>query len=346
MVPLMDDLRLCSVRTLDEMDRRFCFEIFSVHASCILQADSEASRQAWTEAMRSTINSAYRDSQVLDRRAQGSEVSAPGTEGRDPYAEGQRVLEQSLRVAGNQRCCDCGKADPRWASINLGITLCIECSGIHRGLGVHQSKVRSLTLDTWEPELLKLLCALGNDTVNQIYEAETEHSGLTKPTAESSRQEKEQWIEAKYVEKKFLKKNPAAADQVPDDPAEMSGAVSPSHRLYAAAAVGDLPAMCQALALGANVNWTNSEESRTSPLIAAARRGSLTACEYLLQNGANISYRDASGQGPLHVATRAGHTGPVCLLLKRGANQYAVDERGQDPLSIAVATANADIVTL
>lgn len=46
------------------------------------------------------------------------------------------------RVPGNGCCVDCGSPDPEWASLNLGVLLCIECSGIHRRLGVHVSKVR------------------------------------------------------------------------------------------------------------------------------------------------------------------------------------------------------------
>ncbi|KAG6936359.1 arf-GAP with coiled-coil, ANK repeat and PH domain-containing protein 1, partial [Chelydra serpentina] len=75
-------------------------------------------------------------------------------------------------------------------------------------------------------------------------------------------------------------------------------------------------------------------------------QGSLIACEFLLQNGADVNQRDIRGRAPLHHATYLGHTGQVCLFLKRGANQHAVDEDGQDPLSIAVQAANADIVTL
>uniref|UniRef100_A0A3Q1F1Y1 Arf-GAP with coiled-coil, ANK repeat and PH domain-containing protein n=1 Tax=Acanthochromis polyacanthus TaxID=80966 RepID=A0A3Q1F1Y1_9TELE len=47
------------------------------------------------------------------------------------FARGETILQRIQCLPGNEQCCDCGQADPRWASINLGILLCIECSGIH-----------------------------------------------------------------------------------------------------------------------------------------------------------------------------------------------------------------------
>jgi len=62
-------------------------------------------------------------------------------------------------------------AEPTWASINLGITLCIECSGVHRSLGTHMSKVRSLTLDDLESDVSALMGELGNNAINAVFEA-------------------------------------------------------------------------------------------------------------------------------------------------------------------------------
>lgn len=76
-------------------------------------------------------------------------------------------------------------ADPTWASLNLGALICIECSGIHRNLGTHLSRVRSLDLDDWPRELTLVLTAIGNDTANRVWESDTR--GRVKPTRDSSR---------------------------------------------------------------------------------------------------------------------------------------------------------------
>uniref|UniRef100_A0AAY4C5V9 Arf-GAP with coiled-coil, ANK repeat and PH domain-containing protein n=1 Tax=Denticeps clupeoides TaxID=299321 RepID=A0AAY4C5V9_9TELE len=413
---VVEDLRLCSVKPCEDIERRFCFEVVSPTKSCMLQAESEKLRQAWILAVQASIASAYRESpdtyyiERLDRTASPSTSSIDSaSESRERVARGESILQRIQSLPGNERCCDCGQADPRWASINLGILLCIECSGIHRSLGVHCSKVRSLTLDTWEPELLKLMCELGNSIINHIYEGRCEELGLRKPGPNSSRQEKETWIKAKYVEKKFLKKmmtgevlvnserkserrwstkkcrrhhNGAVsgvisvirgeglssdsglggstdgkreASEDSSGEAEMEPEVSdpedardldPGALLYKASRARNLPVMAEALAHGADVNAANDGDEGKGPLIQAVIGGSLIACEFLLQNAADVNQTDAKGRGPLHHATYLGHTGQVCLFLKRGATQNHGDEDGQDPLSIAVQSANADIVTL
>ncbi|XP_035390309.1 BAR_ACAPs and ArfGap_ACAP domain-containing protein isoform X2 [Electrophorus electricus] len=334
-VMLFDDLRLCAVKSLDSIDRRFCFELLSVQKCCVLQADSEELKMAWINAVQGSIDMAYRE-RVESEQNQVKANSPP-----DPIPDPPSLpaaLGVALRGHGNHQCCDCGEAAPRWASVNLGITMCIECSGIHRSLGVHLSKVRSLTLDSWDPEQLKLLCVLGNDVMNSIYEC-SPSDVLAKPSPQSSRQEKEVWIRKKYVERKFVQRECLSAD--PETGRQQAG-----QRLYKSSLVGNLVSMATALALGAEVNWYNPEEEGRTALIGAAIGGSLLACEFLLQNGANVNLRDQHGQAALHAAATRGHTGQVCLLLKRGANQYAADEEGKDPLSIAIETAHADIVTL
>ncbi|XP_075363292.1 arf-GAP with coiled-coil, ANK repeat and PH domain-containing protein 2 isoform X1 [Mycteria americana] len=212
---VVEDLRLCTVKHCEDIERRFCFEVVSPTKSCMLQADSEKLRQAWIKAVQTSIATAYREkgdeSEKQEKKSSPSTGSLEsGSETKEKLLKGESALQRVQCIPGNAACCDCGLADPRWASINLGITLCIECSGIHRSLGVHFSKVRSLTLDSWEPELLKLMCELGNDVINRIYEVKLEKVGVKKPQPGSQRQEKEAYIRAKYVERKFVEKQPAS----------------------------------------------------------------------------------------------------------------------------------------
>uniref|UniRef100_A0A8C4EVB1 Arf-GAP with coiled-coil, ANK repeat and PH domain-containing protein n=1 Tax=Dicentrarchus labrax TaxID=13489 RepID=A0A8C4EVB1_DICLA len=208
---VVEDLRLCTVKHCEDIERRFCFEVVSPTKSCMMQADSEKLRQAWIKAVQNSIATAFRDKgddgEKLDRKSSTSTGSLDsGGEPKERSLKGESALQKVLAITGNTCCCDCGQPDPRWASINLGITLCIQCSGIHRSLGVHFSKVRSLTLDTWEPELLKLMCELGNGAINQIYEARREELGARKPQPGDPRHEVEAYIKAKYVDRRFVRR--------------------------------------------------------------------------------------------------------------------------------------------
>ncbi|XP_056116485.1 arf-GAP with coiled-coil, ANK repeat and PH domain-containing protein 2-like isoform X3 [Rhinichthys klamathensis goyatoka] len=208
---VVEDLRLCTVKHCEDIERRFCFEVVSPTKSCMMQADSEKLRQAWIKAVQNSIATAFRDraedAEKMDRKSSTSTGSLDSAgEAKEKSLKGDGALQKVMAIAGNSSCCDCGQPDPCWASINLGITLCIQCSGIHRSLGVHFSKVRSLTLDTWEPELLKVMCELGNGVINQIYEARREELGARKPQPGDPRHEVEAYIKAKYVERRFVQR--------------------------------------------------------------------------------------------------------------------------------------------
>lgn len=68
----------------------------------------------------------------------------------------KEAVKKIRLVPGNDKCADCKEDSPEWACTNLGIIVCIECSGIHRSLGVHVSKVRSVVLDNWESETIEV----------------------------------------------------------------------------------------------------------------------------------------------------------------------------------------------
>ena len=74
-------------------------------------------------------------------------------------------------MSGNDKCVDCMRRSPKWASINLGVVLCIDCSGHHRGLGVHLSQIRSLILDSIKPEWIFTISSMGNTKFNSVFEA-------------------------------------------------------------------------------------------------------------------------------------------------------------------------------
>nr|CAG4646278.1 EOG090X06Q2 [Macrothrix elegans] len=114
----------------------------------------------------------------------------------------QTILAAMLRDEDNKYCVDCDAKGPRWASWNLGIFLCIRCAGIHRNLGVHISRVKSVNLDSWTPEQVVSLQQMGNSRARAVYEANLPDN-FRRPQTDASL---ESFIRAKYEAKKYIAK--------------------------------------------------------------------------------------------------------------------------------------------
>lgn len=179
------------------------------------------------------------------------------------FEENPSKLLQLVRDAdqGNAWCADCGSnVKTEWVSINLGIVLCIECSGIHRSLGTHISKVRSLTLDTtsFTTDIVELLLLVGNRVSNMVWEAKLDQS--TKPLPQATRDQRLRFITSKYADRTFV--NPIAST--------VSHYTSPDDTLVASIKKNDVQGVLYALALRANPNAADRSRNTHSVFLALA----------------------------------------------------------------------------
>ncbi|XP_061410371.1 stromal membrane-associated protein 1-like isoform X2 [Lethenteron reissneri] len=115
----------------------------------------------------------------------------------------QALLVGMLREEDNKYCADCEAKGPRWASWNLGVFMCIRCAGIHRNLGVHISRVKSVNLDQWTPEQIQNIQEMGNRKARRLYEANLPDS-FRRPQSDHA---VEIFIRDKYEKKKYMDKS-------------------------------------------------------------------------------------------------------------------------------------------
>ncbi|KAI1195825.1 hypothetical protein F5X97DRAFT_326056 [Nemania serpens] len=136
-------------------------------------------------------------------------------------AQNQQTIKSLLKLEPNKVCADCKRnKHPRWASWNLGIFICIRCSGIHRGMGTHISRVKSVDLDSWTDEQLQSVLNWGNARANKYWESKLA-SGHVPSEAKI-----ENFIRTKYELKRWAMDgpmpNPADLDVEGDDEVPLS----------------------------------------------------------------------------------------------------------------------------
>lgn len=119
-------------------------------------------------------------------------------------ARNERMLQDLVKsVTGNDRCADCAARNPAWASWSLGIFLCMSCAALHRKMGTHISKVKSLTMDSWTPEQVDNMKRIGNVISNRAFNPQNIRPDI--PTdADEVGGVMERFIRQKYEQKAFL----------------------------------------------------------------------------------------------------------------------------------------------
>ncbi|KAI8390278.1 hypothetical protein BD560DRAFT_380506 [Blakeslea trispora] len=118
----------------------------------------------------------------------------------------ERILNEIVKRPENEFCADCGARNPRWASYSLGVFLCIRCAGIHRKMGTHISKVKSITMDQWSMEQIEIMRNSGGNTVvNQKINPNPANHPL--PITQEDDHAIEKYIRTKWEKRAFTMEN-------------------------------------------------------------------------------------------------------------------------------------------
>ncbi|XP_053716187.1 arf-GAP with SH3 domain, ANK repeat and PH domain-containing protein 1 isoform X1 [Synchiropus splendidus] len=315
--PVKLNLLTCQVKPSAE-DRK-CFDLISHNRTYHFQAEDEQEFVIWisvlTNSKEEALNMAFR-----------GEQTSGGEDGLEDLTKA--IIEDVLRMPGNEVCCDCGAADPKWLSTNLGILTCIECSGIHREMGVHISRIQSMELDKLGTSELLLAKNVGNSSFNEIMEGNLP-SPSPKPTPSSDMTARKEFINAKYVDHKFARKT-------------CTSAAAKMIELFEAVQSRDLLALIQVYAEGVELMEplpeSGAQEAGETALhysVRTADQTSLHLVDFLVQNSGNLDKQTEWGNTALHYCCM--YEKPECLkLLLRGKPATDItNQNGETALDVA-----------
>ncbi|XP_041460406.1 arf-GAP with GTPase, ANK repeat and PH domain-containing protein 1-like isoform X1 [Lytechinus variegatus] len=259
------------------------------------EATSSEERDGWVVAVEQRILACLQTNESAKGKGQLSNL------------EQSAIVETIRKVRGNGSCVDCEAQNPDWASLNLGSLMCIECSGIHRNLGSHISRVRSLTLDGWPPELAQVMMLTGNALTNSVFEVSL-HS-QSKPSVTSGREEKEKWIRAKYEKKEFIAPYPYPERNL-------------GQQLMEAVIREDIRAVMLLLAHAQDdeVNYRYGDGDGRSALHLSCAMGNVVITQLLIWYKLNVNIMDSDGRTALGYARSVGADDCAKVLVMNGCH--------------------------
>ncbi|KAL2767276.1 arf-GAP with SH3 domain, ANK repeat and PH domain-containing protein 1 isoform 4 [Daubentonia madagascariensis] len=313
--PAKLNLLTCQVKPNAE-DKK-SFDLISHNRTYHFQAEDEQDYVAWisvlTNSKEEALTMAFRGEQSTGENSLEDLTKA--------------IIEDVQRLPGNDVCCDCGSSEPTWLSTNLGILTCIECSGIHREMGVHISRIQSLELDKLGTSELLLAKNVGNNSFNDIMEANLP-SPSPKPTPSSDMTVRKEYITAKYVDHRFSRKT-------------CSTSSAKLNELLEAIKSRDLLALIQVYAEGVELMEPLLEpgqelgETALHLAVRTADQTSLHLVDFLVQNCGNLDKQTALGNTVLHYCSM--YSKPECLklLLRSKPTVDIVNQAGETALDIA-----------
>uniref|UniRef100_A0A2K6EM34 ArfGAP with SH3 domain, ankyrin repeat and PH domain 1 n=1 Tax=Propithecus coquereli TaxID=379532 RepID=A0A2K6EM34_PROCO len=313
--PAKLNLLTCQVKPNAE-DKK-SFDLISHNRTYHFQAEDEQDYVAWisvlTNSKEEALTMAFRGEQSTGENSLEDLTKA--------------IIEDVQRLPGNDVCCDCGSSEPTWLSTNLGILTCIECSGIHREMGVHISRIQSLELDKLGTSELLLAKNVGNNSFNDIMEANLP-SPSPKPTPSSDMTVRKEYITAKYVDHRFSRKT-------------CSTSSAKLNELLEAIKSRDLLALIQVYAEGVELMEPLLEpgqelgETALHLAVRTADQTSLHLVDFLVQNCGNLDKQTALGNTVLHYCSMYGKPECLKLLLRSKPTVDIVNQAGETALDIA-----------